>query len=93
MSEAVLQNIKTRRVVREMTDEPVTREQIETILDAARWAPSGGNLRPNRFVVIEDAETRRLDPFGLARHVSERRPCLILICTNMDVARRAPVCR
>ena len=84
MSEAVLNNIKTRRVVREMTDERVTREQIETILDAARWAPSGGNLRPNRYIVIENAETRRLIRMA-SPGMFQKAPVLILICTNGDV--------
>lgn len=84
MSSAVLENIKTRRVVREMTDEPVTQEQIETILEAARWAPSGGNHRPNRYIVIQDPETRRLIRLvspGMFQHA----PVLVLICTNRDV--------
>ncbi len=85
MSEAVLNNIKTRRVVREMTDEPVQREQIEAILEAARWAPSGGNLRPNRYIVIQDAETRRLIRL-VSPGMFQRAPVLILICTNWEVA-------
>ncbi|MCY3834606.1 MAG: nitroreductase family protein [Chloroflexi bacterium] len=84
MSEAVLDNIRTRRVVREMTDEPVERAQIEAILEAARWAPSGGNLRPNRYIVVEDAETRRLIRL-VAPGMFQRAPVLILICTNGDV--------
>ena len=84
MSETVLDNIKTRRVVREMTDEPVAREQIEAILEAARWAPSGGNLRPNRYIVIQDAETRRLIRLGSPGMFQEA-PVLILICTNWGV--------
>lgn len=84
MSEAALNNIKTRRVVREMTDEPVAREQIEAILDAARWAPSGGNLRPNRYIVIQDAETRRLIRL-VSPGMFQEAPVLILICTNWDV--------
>ena len=80
----VLRNIKTRRVVREMSDKPVEREQIEAILEAARWAPSGGNLRPNRYVVIEDAETRRLVRL-VAPGMFQRAPVLILICTNWQV--------
>lgn len=85
MSEAALTNIKTRRVVREMTDQPVARERIETILEAARWAPSGGNLRPNRYIVIEDAETRRLLRL-ISPGMFQRAPVLILICTNWEVA-------
>ena len=84
MSDAVLQNIRTRRVVREMTDEPVTRQQIETILDAARWAPSGGNLRPNRYIVIQDPETRRLIRL-VSPGMFQEAPALILICTSGDV--------
>ena len=74
MSEAVLNNIRTRRVVREMSDEPVSREQVETVLEAARWAPSGGNLRPIRYIVIQDEETRRLIRL-VSPACSRKRPC------------------
>ena len=86
MSEAVLQNIRTRRVVREMSGEGVERSQIETILEAARWAPSGGNLRPNRYIVIEDPETRRLIRL-VSPGMFQKAPALILICTNYDIVR------
>ncbi len=85
MSEAALRNIRTRRVTREMTAEPVERAQIETILEAARWAPSGGNLRPNRFIVIEDAETRRLIRL-VSPGMFQEAPVLILICIDWEVA-------
>ena len=32
-----------------MSGAPVTREQLLTLLEAARWAPSGGNGQPWRF--------------------------------------------
>ena len=63
----------------------LSRAQIEVILDAARWAPSGGNLRPNRYIVIEDAETRRLIRL-VSPGMFQQAPVLILICTNWDVA-------
>ena len=84
MSEAVLQNIRTRRVVREMSGAGVEKAQIETILEAARWAPSGGNLRPNRYVVIKDAETRRLIRL-VSPGMFQKAPALILICINHDI--------
>lgn len=84
MSEAVLNNIRTRRVVREVTADPVTGEQIEAVLEAARWAPSGGNLRPNRYIVIQDAETRRLLRL-VSPGMFQKAPVLILICTDLDV--------
>ena len=84
MSNAVLNNIKTRRVVRELSDEAVERSQIESILEAARWAPSGGNMRPNRYIVIEDPETRRLVRL-VSPGMFQEAPALILICTDWDV--------
>ena len=84
MTNPVLDNIKTRRVVRELSEQGVEREQIEAILEAARWAPSGGNLRPNRYIVIEDAETRRLIRL-VAPGMFQKAPLLILICTNWQV--------
>jgi nitroreductase len=56
----VLQATKTRRSVRRFTDQPVPREMIETLLEAARWAPSGGNAQPWRFIVVTDQATRDL---------------------------------
>lgn len=46
--------IKTRRTIREYQDKKVTREVIEKILEAGRWAPSAHNLQPWKFVVVED---------------------------------------
>lgn len=50
--------IMTRRSTRQFTDEPVSTEQLETLLRAAMAAPSAGNQQPWRFVVARDAEVR-----------------------------------
>ena len=60
MTNAVLEAIRTRRMARALTDAPVPREQVELILEAARWAPSAGNRRLHRFVAVEDPVTLRL---------------------------------
>ena len=54
----VLKAIQTRRSVRRYTDAPVSREQIEAILEAGRFAPSGKNTQPWRFVVVESEAKR-----------------------------------
>lgn len=56
----VLAAIRRRRVTRAMTDEPVSREQVETILDAARWAPTAGNRHLQRYVATTDPGTLRV---------------------------------
>ncbi len=43
---------------RRFTDEPVVREALVRALDAARFAPSGGNRQGWRVVVVEDPATR-----------------------------------
>jgi len=50
--------LMTRHSVRQFTDEPVTAEQLETLLRAAMAAPSAGNQQPWRFVVARDEATR-----------------------------------
>lgn len=44
--------IRGRRSVRQYQSTPVTRTQIEQILEAARWAPSPHGRQPWRFVVL-----------------------------------------
>ncbi|MDR0470376.1 MAG: nitroreductase family protein [Nitrososphaerota archaeon] len=52
--------IKGRRSVREYTQEPIAKEQIETILEAGTWAPTGMNRQPWRFIVIENKQLIKL---------------------------------
>ena len=53
--------IKGRRSVRDFLDRPVTRETIEHLLEAAIWAPSGGNAQTWRFVaIIDPAEIKKI---------------------------------
>jgi len=50
-----IEAIITRRSVRQFTGEMVTDEQLDIMLRAAMNAPSAGNERPWRFVVVRDA--------------------------------------
>jgi len=53
--ETMLALIKVRRSVREHTAAPVPIGILEQLLQAARWAPSGGNQQQWCFVVVRDA--------------------------------------
>jgi nitroreductase len=53
----VIDTILTRRSVREFNDRTISKEEVNIILDAGRWAPSGLNNQPWRFVVVRDSET------------------------------------
>ncbi len=43
--------LKQRWSPRSFTDQPVTKESIQNIFEAARWAPSSSNDQPWRFIV------------------------------------------
>ncbi len=55
----VIVNIKTRRSVREYLDMPLPQEIIIKIIDAGRYAPTGLNLQPWRFIVVQNNEMLR----------------------------------
>ncbi|CAN5793499.1 nitroreductase family protein [soil metagenome] len=57
----------------------VTRTQVATLLEAARWAPSSGNAQPWRYLVFDDQVARARD---------QARDCLR---RGNAWARRAPV--
>ena len=50
----VFQNILNRKSVRAYGDRKVTREQLDTLLRAAMAAPTGRDMRPWKFVVVDD---------------------------------------
>ena len=55
----VLEAIKTRRSIRSYLPQEVPQEHMNTVLEAARLAPSGANRQTWKFVVVRDAATRR----------------------------------
>jgi len=48
----LLNLIRTRRSVRRFRDEPVSRDILERLIEAASWAPSAGNAQDWRFTVV-----------------------------------------
>jgi len=53
-TESLLQIIEHRRSARIYKRGKVSDAQLETILEAARWAPSGANTQPWEFVITRD---------------------------------------
>jgi len=71
-----LEAIAARRSIRRFTDEPVSEQDLRTILEAAVQAPSGKNDQPWRFVVVQGeqrAEMVRLMRQGISRWEAEGR--------------------
>lgn len=56
----VFEAIFGRRSVRKYETRRVPDNIVEKLLEAARWAPSGGNTQPWRFVVVRDEVTKKM---------------------------------
>ncbi|VVB97403.1 Coenzyme F420:L-glutamate ligase [uncultured archaeon] len=55
----IIEIIKTRRSVRDYKEDPVSDEDIKFLIDCARYAPSGMNMQPWSFLVIQKKEVIR----------------------------------
>lgn len=51
----VTEALKARTSIRAYQSDPVPESLVRDILDAARWAPSGGNLQPWRVIAVSGA--------------------------------------
>ena len=65
----VLEAMRSRQSTRAFLDRPVARTTIETLLEAARWAPSGVNAQPWQVAVVMGATQQRIGAALLAARV------------------------
>jgi nitroreductase len=86
-AEAVLEAIRSRRVTREFTAEPLTKDQLDQILTAGRWAATAGNRRINRFLVVQNPRSLKLVK-SIAPGIWASPTALIVICVDLDLARQ-----
>ena len=52
----ILENIKARRSVRAYTGQQVSEEDLQAVLEAATYAPSGMHLETWHFTAIQNAD-------------------------------------
>lgn len=82
-----IENIKARRSIRKFTDQPVTVEDIEKIVEAARFAPSWKNTQTTRYIAVIDPEKKdqiandAVLGFEFNKKTIGRAPALMVITT------------
>ena len=90
-AQAAINNIMTRTSIRQYTDEPVSKADIETMLRAGMAAPTAVNRQPWHFVVINSkeklAELAGSNPRG---GMLKQAALAIVVCGNMDKALQGP---
>jgi len=81
----VSQAIRCRYSCRSYEDKPLEKEKLDTILEAARQAPSAKNLQDWRFVAVTEKETRKkLAAAANDQTFLENAGAIVVACTVSD---------
>lgn len=80
----ILEIIKRRRSIREYKDQPIPKEALKKIIDAARFAPTARGVEPWEFIVITKQETlnKIAQMAENARFLSKAAACIAVFCAD-----------
>jgi nitroreductase len=78
----VFEAIQKRESIRSYGPTPVPSEKLQRVLEAARLAPSAGNIQPWHFVVVTNQQKRRLLSKGRFAKFLAESPVVIVGCGN-----------
>lgn len=84
-AQAAINNIMTRTSIRQYTNEPVSKADIETMLRAGMAAPTAVNKQPWHFVVVTDKAKLKALSGGRGRML-EQCAVAIVVCGDMEKA-------
>ena len=84
----VIQAIKERRSIRKYKPEPVSDEELNIVLEAARWAPSWANTQCWRFIIVKDKTLKEklrdtLTEWNPGRNAMIEAPIVIVACAEL----------
>lgn len=83
--EAVLEAIFARRSIRQYTADSVSQQDVQTVLEAGRWAPSGLNNQPWRFAVVRDSNVKEeIAKQTRYRQIILNAPVIIIVFIDND---------
>lgn len=86
-----LLSIKNRRSVRMFTDEPVSDDDLKTILHAANQAPSAHNQQSWRFIILKGKKKSDLVNFISAKAADFPKPSSVLLRMASRSIASAPI--
>ena len=91
----VLNALLSRRSVRKFKPDPVPQDKLDAILEAARFAPSGGGRPGNRLVVVQNSTLRnqlsRMNAAVLGKDTDPYYGAPVIIFVFADKTKSTPV--
>lgn len=87
----VLKNLKERRSVRAYKSEQITEAELDAVLEAGVWAPTGMNCQAVKLVAVTDPETvKKLSEMNAAVMGSDTdpfygAPCVVIVFSDSSV--------
>jgi nitroreductase len=81
----VKEAVEARRSIRRFRSDPVPEALLSEILEAARLAPSAGNVQPWAFLVVRDVAIKeQLKHICLEQKFVAEAPLVILCCADLE---------
>ncbi len=83
----VMEAIKGRRSIRKYKEQDISNEDINFVLEAARWAPSWANTQCFEFIIVRNTELKKrladtLPEMNPARPAFSQAPVVIVACAQ-----------
>jgi nitroreductase len=86
----LLEIIKNRRSIRVFKKQDIPPDIIEKLLEAARWAPSAGNVQPWAFVVVSSQKMKQsLSMAAFGQKTLEEASVVIVVCADEKLAEQS----
>ncbi len=80
----LMQAMQARRSIRKFKSDPVPQEYVSQLIEAARLAPSGTNLQPTRFVVVQSEKARAALNEATPLPFVTKAPLVLACCVDTD---------
>ena len=79
----VLQAIRERRSIHVFKSDPVPETEVKTLIEAASWAPSTGNLQCRKFYLVRRAAAKEdLAAAALGQRFIAQAPLVLVVCAD-----------
>ncbi|MCE5209422.1 MAG: nitroreductase family protein [Chloroflexi bacterium] len=86
-SHPLLECINKRRSIRKYTEEPVEYADILMLIESGIMAPSGSNIQPWKFIVVDDPQILKMI-ISFSPGVNGNPPCLLVLCSDQELANK-----